>query len=48
MQPAYFTIVAAVLAVIAAVIGMTGAVDDSDAGLLMGLAIVSAVIGTRE
>ena len=48
MRPAYLTITAATLAVLAAIAGITDVVGDSDAALAIGLAIVLAIIGQRE
>ena len=48
LRPAYITIAAAVLGVGGAVLGIADLVDDVDAALTVGLAVVLAVIGLKE
>lgn len=48
MRFAYLTISAAILALGAALLGLLDVITDADAILVLGLAVVLAVIGTRE
>ena len=48
MRLAYLPIAAAILAVASTVLGIADVIGDSDAGLLLGLAIVLAILGLRE
>ena len=48
MRPAYLPIAAAILAVTSTALGISDVIGDSDAGLLLGLSIVLAILGLRE
>lgn len=48
MRPAYLTISAFVMALSATLLGLLDSIPDADAALVLGLAVVIAVIGTKE
>lgn len=48
MRPAYFSIAAAALAVIATLLGLFDVIEDADAIEVLGLAIVCGILGLRE